>query len=102
MLLMEGPTDWDRLKTHGRRREDPGRGRFRGHSSKGPPRPDWPVVLLKMPEAPVYEKLTQALLESVADDILAAGAQVVALYSGFEAARSTRSAWCTWASTWAS
>ena len=37
-----------------------------------------------MPEAPVHEKLTQALLESVADDILAAGAQVVALYSAFE------------------
>ena len=43
------------------------------------------TVVLKMPESPVHEKLTQALLESVADDILAAGAQVVALYSGFEA-----------------
>ena len=38
-----------------------------------------------MPDAPVYEKLTQALLESVADDILAPGARVVAIYSGFEA-----------------
>jgi DNA integrity scanning protein DisA with diadenylate cyclase activity len=33
----------------------------------------------------VYERLTQALLECVADDLLAPGASVVALYSGFEA-----------------
>ena len=37
-----------------------------------------------MPDAPVYEKLTQALLECVADDILAPGARVVSIYSGFE------------------
>ena len=43
------------------------------------------TVLLNMSEAPIYEKLTQALLECVADDILAPGASVVAVYSGFEA-----------------
>ena len=42
------------------------------------------TVLLDMANSPVYEKLTQALLESVADDILAPGADVVAIYSGFE------------------
>lgn len=45
------------------------------------------TVLLNMTNAPVLERLTQAFLESVADDILAPGAEVVALYSGFEAGR---------------
>ena len=36
------------------------------------------------PEAPVYERLTQALLEAVARDMLPPGASVVAVYSGFE------------------
>ncbi len=42
-------------------------------------------VVLTMPEAPVYERLTQAVLEAVADDLLSSGASVIALYSGFEA-----------------
>ena len=42
-------------------------------------------VLLDMPESPVFEQLTQALLEATADDILSPGATVVALYCGFEA-----------------
>jgi DNA integrity scanning protein DisA with diadenylate cyclase activity len=41
-------------------------------------------VVLNLAEAPVYEKLTQALLECVAEEILAPGARVVAIYSGFE------------------
>jgi DNA integrity scanning protein DisA with diadenylate cyclase activity len=45
---------------------------------------DFDTVLLNIPDSPVYERLTQALLESVADDLLAPGASVVALYSGFE------------------
>ncbi|MCA9245521.1 MAG: diadenylate cyclase [Planctomycetales bacterium] len=45
------------------------------------------TILLDMPEATVFDKLTQALLESVADDQVKPGAQVVALYSGFDPAR---------------
>ena len=37
--------------------------------------------------APVTERLTHALLESVADELLKPGASVVALYSGFDAER---------------
>jgi len=44
-------------------------------------------VLINMPQAPVFEKLTQTLLESVADEIVQPGADVVAVYSGFEADR---------------
>ncbi len=41
-------------------------------------------VALNLAEAPVYEKLTQAVLECVAEEILAPGSRVVAIYSGFE------------------
>ena len=43
------------------------------------------TVLLDMPESPVNERLTQAVLEAVADDILTPGSSVAALYSGFDA-----------------
>jgi DNA integrity scanning protein DisA with diadenylate cyclase activity len=42
------------------------------------------TVLLDMHDAAVIERLTQSLLESVADEILAPSANVVAIYSGFE------------------
>ena len=41
-------------------------------------------VRLDMPNNPVYERLTQAVLEALADDLLAPGASVVAVYSGFD------------------
>ncbi len=44
------------------------------------------TIRLDMPDSPVYERLTQSLLEAVADDILTPGSSVVALYSGFDAA----------------
>ncbi len=43
------------------------------------------TVLLDVPGLPVYERLAQALLESVAADLLLPEAQVIAVYSGFEA-----------------
>ncbi len=43
------------------------------------------TVLISSAEAPVYERITRALLEAVADDILLPGSTIVALYSGFEA-----------------
>lgn len=43
------------------------------------------TIRLTREDGPVYEQLTQALLEAVADDLLAPGADVVAIYSGFEA-----------------
>lgn len=83
LLLLDGPSDWQRLKAMAGDEKlliaaDVAE-QIEGASSV-----QLPTVLLKMPDAPVYEKLTQALLEAVADDILAPGAKVVALYSGFE------------------
>ncbi len=42
------------------------------------------VILPDTFDTPVPEKLSQALLNAVADDLLASGARVVALYGGFE------------------
>ncbi|HZZ27007.1 MAG TPA: diadenylate cyclase [Pirellulales bacterium] len=84
LILLEGPIAWQELRevTTGQRvvlaadymQE------LDGAAEAG-----FPLVVLNMAESPVHEKLTQALLESVADDILAAGAKVIAIYSGFEA-----------------
>lgn len=43
------------------------------------------TVLLDVPGLPVYERLAQALLECVAAELLLPEAQVIAVYSGFEA-----------------
>jgi DNA integrity scanning protein DisA with diadenylate cyclase activity len=43
------------------------------------------TVLLDVPGLPVYERLAQALLECVAAELLLPEAQVIAIYSGFEA-----------------
>jgi DNA integrity scanning protein DisA with diadenylate cyclase activity len=46
---------------------------------------EFETILLNMPpESPVYERLTQALLEGVAEELLPTGATVVAIYSGFD------------------
>ena len=42
-------------------------------------------VVLDVAELPVHERLTQALLEGVAAELIPPAAQVVAVYSGFEA-----------------
>lgn len=42
------------------------------------------TVILDMETSPVFEKLAQALLEAVADDMLDPSSHVVAVYSGFE------------------
>ena len=47
---------------------------------------DFDTIVLGMPDAPVYERLTHALLEAVAEELLEPGALVVTLYSSFEAA----------------
>ncbi len=84
MILLEGQADWGLL------REAVGPQKVLLAADfpaelEGAAEAGFPVVALNMPDSPVHEKLTQALLESVADDILAPGARVVAIYSGFEA-----------------
>ena len=84
LFLMERPTDWSRL------RESTGKHHLilAGDSEEtlsGASADDFTIVLVKMPAAsPVYERLTQALLVSVANEHVPAGATIIAVYSGFE------------------
>ncbi|HEY1066582.1 MAG TPA: diadenylate cyclase [Pirellulales bacterium] len=84
MLLAEANLDWADLKKLA--------GEYRlvvvGESHKQvdeASKAGLPAVLLALPDRPVHERLSQAMLECVADDILKPGARVVAMYSGFEA-----------------
>jgi len=83
LFLLEGSLDWQRLQM--------ATGKHavllaadRAETLAGAKEAGFDTVALNIPDSPVYERLTQALLESVADDLLAPGACVVALYSGFE------------------
>ncbi len=86
LVMVEGPVDWEQLKksTGGQKVI------LAGDSAtelEGAKEADFETVVLNMPDAPISEKLTQALLESVADDILDEGADVVAVYSAFDAGK---------------
>ncbi len=84
LLLLNGPADWQRLK-----RLCSDRKVVVAASSveklAGAAEHDLDSVQVGMPDAPVYERLTQAVLEAVADDFFSPGSQVVALYAGFDA-----------------
>ncbi len=83
LFLLEGSLDWEKL------RKATGKlpvllASDRHHHLDKAEEAGFDTVELNIPDSPVYERLTQALLEGVADDVLAPGACVVALYSGFE------------------
>lgn len=83
LFLLERPTDWKQLHKAVAKgsvviasdTEDA----LEGAADEG-----FDTIVLNMPEASVYERLTQALLEGVADEYFPEGASVVAAYSGFE------------------
>jgi len=86
LIVLDGPTDWQKLK------EQPLETKLLITSDtestlEGARQAGLETVLVNMPDAPVFEKLTQAVLEAVADDILVPGAEVIAIYSGFEAGK---------------
>jgi DNA integrity scanning protein DisA with diadenylate cyclase activity len=84
LFLMEHPTDWARLRQATGQHAVLLAGDTEA-TLEGAAEEDFDTILLNMPaEAPVYERLTQALLEGVAEDLLPPGATVVAVYSGFE------------------
>src|SRR3972149_436713 len=84
LFLMERPTDWAKL------REAVGKHPvlLAGDSLEtlaGASADDFKIILVNIPpESPVFERLTQALLESVAGEFVPPGATIVAVYSGFE------------------
>ena len=83
LFLLEGSTDWEKL------RQDTGKQHVlvaserHQHLSKAEDF-GFDTIALNIPDSPVYERLTQSLLEGVAEDLIAPQASVVALYSGFE------------------
>lgn len=84
LLLFDASIDWRRLK------------KFFGDSYfvaaatnreilEGAEEAEVKTVVLNLPDdAPVYERMTQAILEAVADDLFPHGSRVVALYNGFD------------------
>ena len=84
LFLMERPTDWSRLRQATGEHTVLLAGDTE-ETLEGASELDFETILLNMPsESPVYERLTQALLEAVSEELLPAGASVVAVYSGFE------------------
>ena len=84
LLLLEGPTEWPRLKNLA------GKSKIvvaanTSEDLAGATESGLATVRLDMTDNPIYERLTQSVLEAVADDLLTPGCSVVALYSGFDA-----------------
>lgn len=84
LLLVEGPADWPKFKSIVGDQDIIVAADTAAYL-KGAAEAGLVTVLLDMPESPVVEQLTQALLEAVADDLLSPGSRVIALYSGFQA-----------------
>ncbi|MHB8901397.1 MAG: DNA integrity scanning protein DisA nucleotide-binding domain protein [Thermoguttaceae bacterium] len=83
LILLEGNADWVRL----RKLADDARiivAADRKEQLAGATEAGLLPVVVNMPDSPVYDRLTQAVLEAVADDLLVPGSRVVALYSGFD------------------
>ncbi len=84
LLLLDGPADWQRLKKLSNERKVVIAGTVVERPSETSEF-GLEFVHVGMPDAPVYDRLTQAVLEAVADDFFSPGSQVVALYAGFDA-----------------
>ncbi|MGW8257617.1 MAG: DNA integrity scanning protein DisA nucleotide-binding domain protein [Thermoguttaceae bacterium] len=84
VLLLDGPADWARLKSMAGKAKlivaADADEHLAGANDAG-----LASVRLDMPESTIYERLTQSVLEAVADDLLAPGSCVLTLYSGFDA-----------------
>lgn len=83
LFLVERPTDWEQLnKAVGKHTL-----LLAADSEEllaGAEDSDFDTVVLNTPDLPVYERLTEALLEAVAEEYLKPGDPVVAAYSGYE------------------
>ena len=74
LLLVEGTADWQRVRNMaGTSRTTILAAADSDEQLVGAKEAGLKPIRLDMPESPVYERLTQAVLEAVADDILAPG-----------------------------
>ena len=86
LVWIEGPIDWDELRSRA--------GELtvviaadEAEHVVGAVDQGMDVVLVDTTDAPVNERLSQALLESIAEEILSPGAGVIALYNAFDPQR---------------
>ncbi len=83
LLLLDGPTDWQRLRNMAPALKilvaADTADQLAGAKEAG-----LEPIRLEMPDNAANEKLTQAVLEALADDLLAPGSSVAALYSSFD------------------
>ena len=83
LVVLDGRTDWGQLKEHAGDHKCVVAADSEEHL-EGAADAGLAPVLLEKEDAPVFEKLTQAILESVGREILEPGAEVIAVYTGFE------------------
>src|SRR5262245_36149960 len=83
LVMLEGPTEWDKLRARA--------GELQvvvaadtAEELAGAEEAGLATLVLNMADSPVIERLTQALLTGVAREVLAPGARLVVIYSGFE------------------
>jgi DNA integrity scanning protein DisA with diadenylate cyclase activity len=83
LILVDGPTEWARLLTLAQEVKlliaADSKEILHGAAEAG-----LTIVALNAEGDPVHDRLSQALLEAVADDLLPPSAKVVAIYSGFD------------------
>ena len=84
LLLLDGPADWQRVRNL-LSYENVVVAADTAEQLEGAGEVGLASVCLDMVDSPVYERLTQAVLEAVADDMFAPGSSLVALYAGFDA-----------------
>ena len=83
IVMLDGPTDWNKLKSNAKDEKIVVVADLEAELD-GAAEAGLETIVLSMEEAPVFDKMAHALLESVAQEKLSPGAEVVALYSGFE------------------
>ena len=86
LIMLETPVDWEALRAATAKHKVVV---VADHADvlEGAKEAGLEPVVVETSQNSVLDRLTQSLLESVADDVLAPGANVVAIYSGFEAGR---------------
>ncbi len=86
LVLLDGPSNWEELRRRGGEKKilvvADATDELDGAETHG-----LAPVVLDVPHMPVFDKLAQALLESVALELLARGSTVVAVYSAFDAGK---------------
>jgi diadenylate cyclase len=83
IVLIEEQQDWQAIKKHGGRERIIVVADF-AEQLEGAVDAGLETVIIDMADSPIHEKLTQSLLDCVNNEKLEPGANIVAVYSGFE------------------